>query len=157
MKQPNTVMECLPQLRLFALVMRPDRSAADKAVGECLARAQKRLPATTDPNGIFVTLLTDLAAAVRRGDQTPAASDEPFQQRTMQILHELPPHHRDVLIAVTLFNLRYWEAAEVCGCPIGTIKSRLSRAKAALRAALEISSHGKAVSHHSLPSHAGLN
>jgi DNA-directed RNA polymerase specialized sigma24 family protein len=157
MKQPTTVIECLPQLRLFALVMCPDRTAADKAVGECLARAQKRRFGIPDPDRIFLTLLTDLAAAIRQGRQVRVPDDGHFKQRTMQILRQLPPHHRDVLIAVTLFNLRYWEAADVCGCPVGTIKSRLSRAKAAFTAALEIGSNGKAVSHRSLPSHAGLN
>jgi RNA polymerase sigma-70 factor (ECF subfamily) len=101
-------------------------------------------------------LLTDLAAAIRQGDQARVSDDGPFKQRTMQILRQLPPHHRDVLIVVTLFNFRYWEAADVCGCPVGTIKSRLSRARAAFTAASEISSHGKVVYHHSLPSHAGV-
>lgn len=44
----------------------------------------------------------------------------------------LAPHYRDVLILCELSGLSYAEAAQVCGIDIGTVRSRLSRARAAL-------------------------
>jgi RNA polymerase sigma-70 factor (ECF subfamily) len=49
----------------------------------------------------------------------------------------LPPEQREVLLLVTLEGMSYREAADVQGVPIGTIMSRLSRARAALRAHVE--------------------
>lgn len=44
----------------------------------------------------------------------------------------LPAHHREVIVLVTLTGLGYREAADACGCDIGTIKSRLFRARQSL-------------------------
>ena len=44
----------------------------------------------------------------------------------------LAPHYRDVLILCELSGLSYAEAAQVCGIDIGTVRSRLSRARSAL-------------------------
>jgi RNA polymerase sigma-70 factor (ECF subfamily) len=45
-------------------------------------------------------------------------------------LAALAPHYRDVLILCELSELSYAEAAQVCGIDIGTVRSRLSRARA---------------------------
>ena len=44
----------------------------------------------------------------------------------------IPPHYRDVLVLCELSGLTYAEAAQVCGIDIGTVRSRLSRARAQL-------------------------
>jgi RNA polymerase sigma-70 factor (ECF subfamily) len=44
----------------------------------------------------------------------------------------LPPEHREALILVGAAGLSYEEAAEICGCALGTIKSRVNRARARL-------------------------
>ncbi|MGZ5651640.1 MAG: sigma factor-like helix-turn-helix DNA-binding protein, partial [Usitatibacter sp.] len=44
----------------------------------------------------------------------------------------LAPHYRDVLILCELSDLSYAEAAQLCGIEIGTVRSRLSRARAQL-------------------------
>ncbi len=49
-----------------------------------------------------------------------------------RLLSDLSPAHREVLILIPVLGLAYEEAAEVCGCSIGTVKSRLNRARAAL-------------------------
>ena len=51
-------------------------------------------------------------------------------------LSTLAPHYRDVLILCELSELSYAEAAQVCGIDIGTVRSRLSRARAQLAARL---------------------
>ena len=43
-----------------------------------------------------------------------------------------PPHYRDVLVLCEISELSYAEAAQVCGIDIGTVRSRLSRARAEL-------------------------
>jgi len=48
----------------------------------------------------------------------------------------LAPHYRDVLVLCELAELSYAEAAQVCGIDIGTVRSRLSRARARLAVTL---------------------
>jgi len=53
--------------------------------------------------------------------------------RSLQLaLQQLPPEHREALILVGAAGLSYEEAAEICGCALGTIKSRVNRARARL-------------------------
>ncbi len=54
-------------------------------------------------------------------------------QELRRALAKLSPEHREVLILVGASGFRYEEAAQICKCAIGTIKSRLSRARAELR------------------------
>jgi RNA polymerase sigma-70 factor (ECF subfamily) len=44
----------------------------------------------------------------------------------------LPAHYREVVVLCNLQELNYEQAAEVIGCPVGTIRSRLNRARALL-------------------------
>ncbi|ASY66081.1 RNA polymerase sigma-70 factor, ECF subfamily (plasmid) [Sinorhizobium sojae CCBAU 05684] len=46
-----------------------------------------------------------------------------------QALGLLTPEHREVLVLVAGFGMSYKEAADICDCAIGTIKSRLNRAR----------------------------
>jgi RNA polymerase sigma-70 factor (ECF subfamily) len=45
---------------------------------------------------------------------------------------ELPPDRRSAFVLTQVFGLSYEEAAEVCACPVGTIRSRVSRARGTL-------------------------
>ena len=92
-------------------------------------------------------LLSDLAAGIRRMDRTRSPADELGAQGTMGVPRRLPPHHRDVLVVVALFRLRYWEAAVICNCPIGTIKSRFNRARASFNAQIGTLSSIRTISH----------
>jgi RNA polymerase sigma factor (sigma-70 family) len=58
-------------------------------------------------------------------------------------LGELSPAHREILDLIFFHGLSYAEAAEVLGVPLGTVKSRLSGAKRALRASLEDSEEAR--------------
>ena len=49
-----------------------------------------------------------------------------------EALQQLPDEHREALILVGAAGLTYEEAAEICGCALGTIKSRVNRARARL-------------------------
>jgi RNA polymerase sigma-70 factor (ECF subfamily) len=54
----------------------------------------------------------------------------------LEAVNELPSWHRNVVILVDVHGYDYSEAAEILALPLGTVKSRLSRARAALRDAL---------------------
>jgi RNA polymerase sigma-70 factor, ECF subfamily len=55
-------------------------------------------------------------------------------------LNKLPPDQREALILVGASGFSYEEAAEICGCAVGTIKSRVNRARARLADMLSIES-----------------
>ena len=73
-----------------------------------------------------------------QGEYAGALKSAPTQDwtvamRALQIaLQQLPPEHREALILVGAAGLSYEEAAEICGCALGTIKSRVNRARARL-------------------------
>jgi RNA polymerase sigma-70 factor (ECF subfamily) len=62
--------------------------------------------------------------------------DQEATEHLRRALGTLPPHYRDVLILFELHELSYLEIAEICGLEIGTVRSRLSRGRAALAKAL---------------------
>ena len=57
-------------------------------------------------------------------------------KEVLKALETLPAAQREVITLVRAGGLSYEEAAEIMGCKLGTIKSRVNRADAALRAAL---------------------
>lgn len=70
---------------------------------------------------------TDWEAAAER--QAPRGSGfEDLVELTL-LLDALPQDRREVLILTQVLGLSYEEAAEVCGCPVGTIRSRVARAR----------------------------
>ena len=77
----------------------------------------------------------------RRTDpaHTPPLPPTPDHQgvvATTQLLADLPPDQREALVLTQLLGLPYADAADVVGCPIGTIRSRVARARTALAAQL---------------------
>lgn len=62
--------------------------------------------------------------------------DNEAAEHLRRALADLPPHYRDVLILYELHELSYLEIAGICGLEIGTVRSRLSRGRAALTKSL---------------------
>ncbi len=148
--------EVVPHLRAFArgLCLRPD--LADDLVQETMLKAwaaQERFePGTSMRAWTFVILrnayLTDLRRNRFRGEYdegvaeriltAPAGQEEPIHLSDMhRALLTLPPERREALLLVGAGGFSYEEAANICGCAIGTIKSRVGRARAALNSMLE--------------------
>lgn len=141
-----------PALRRYALALTRDRETADDLVQDCLARALSRehLWHGGSLRAWLFTILTNLDRNRRRAlaaRPQPLALDErahwtpPGDALARQAVERgvaaLPEEQREVLLLVALEGLSYREVAEVQGVPIGTVMSRLSRARAALRRALD--------------------
>jgi RNA polymerase sigma-70 factor (ECF subfamily) len=76
--------------------------------------------------------------------QTAAESTRAGQQAGFEdalllgaLVHALPDERRAAFVATQLLGMSYEEAAEVCDCPVGTIRSRVARARTDLAAALD--------------------
>jgi RNA polymerase sigma-70 factor, ECF subfamily len=70
-------------------------------------------------------------------EELPSAADDPFAdlardelvELVRQAVLSLPAHFREVIVLCHLQELNYAEAAEVVSCPVGTVRSRLARAR----------------------------
>jgi RNA polymerase sigma-70 factor, ECF subfamily len=77
----------------------------------------------------------DAAAPARAGDAEALLLSRSDLHRLDQLIETLPPPLREAIVLRELHELEYREIAEVTGVPIGTVMSRLHRARAALRRA----------------------
>ncbi len=146
----------IPDLRRYARSLTGDAWTADDLVQDTLERACQRWQlwtAGSDLRAWLFTLMHNLFVdgarratrqAGRRVDldevssDLPAPSGPPEQTLDLQrCLLRLPPDQREVLLLVTLQDLRYEDVARITGVPIGTVMSRLSRARSRLRELME--------------------
>ena len=147
------LLNVLPELRAFARFLGTSQSEADDLVQETVLRALRafaQFDLNTNIKAWTFTILRNIrlnSFRERKFDeldevvaaylQTPANQDDVVDLKAvLQAFGRLPPLHREVLTLVRLGGLSYAEAAEVMGCKLGTIKSRLNRADFALRAFL---------------------
>ncbi len=145
------IIALLPDLRGFARFLVRDRVMADDVVQDTLVRALGALhqfePGTNLKAWLFTILRNQFYEQARRRKREIAAMDARFtgeegaspQQLARAELHELqaliwrlPPLLREALILVGAQELSHDEAAAICQVPVGTMKARLSRARAAL-------------------------
>lgn len=76
------------------------------------------------------------AAGAGAGDPEDLFSDRILDERVVEAIDALPDDYRDTLVLSDLGDLSYAEVAQVLGVPIGTVKSRLFRARQQLQLAL---------------------
>jgi RNA polymerase sigma-70 factor (ECF subfamily) len=155
----------LDALYRTALRLTRNRTEAEDIVQEACLRAFRgfhRFDPGTNARAWLLTILRNVflnrarreGREVFRGDATPeeegesatleAASADPEEEFFQTVVHgdvdralnALPPAFRDVVVLADLEGLRYREIAEVVGCPLGTVMSRLSRGRRLLRASL---------------------
>jgi RNA polymerase sigma-70 factor (ECF subfamily) len=150
----------LPRLRRHARLLAGDAARADDLLQDTLERAARkaalwRPPADGDPSTALrawlLTLMHHLYLNQRRdehahlmepytGEQDPL--HEPVRQWQARIdleraLALLPDAAREVLLLVCVEQLSYEATAQVLGVPVGTVMSRLSRARERLRRLME--------------------
>lgn len=121
------------------------RAQADDLTQETFVRALRALSAFRGDASARTWLLTiarnTVADAIRRERRRrtfervtsePVADDVPARAEVRALLVALEPDRRAAFVLTQLLGLTYAEAAAVCGCEIGTIRSRVSRARADL-------------------------
>ena len=93
-----------------------------------VARTWASLPEMPDENddALYPTAWIDPITPADRLLQREAS------EQLRRAILRLPPHYRDVLVLCELQECSYAEAAAICGCELGTVRSRLSRARALL-------------------------
>lgn len=149
----DQLRELLPRLRRFAVSLTRDPSSADDLVQSSLEKAlsswSRKRPEGDLRAWLFSILYRQFLDAHRRsrrysrmlefftGDthdpHTPSAERTIMAQTTLQAFEGLSAEQRALLLAVSVEGLSYKEAALMLGVPIGTVMSRLSRARQALR------------------------
>lgn len=140
----------IPALRRYARALMKDPAAADDLVQDCLERAigrwhQRRKDG--DPRAWIFAILHNLAMTrLRRLGRQPAhVGLDDADERSLSVvgpqegrlryrdllaaLDHLPEEQRTVLLLVTVEELSYADTAKVLNIPIGTVMSRLSRAR----------------------------
>jgi RNA polymerase sigma factor (sigma-70 family) len=140
----------IPALRRYARALLRDHSAADDLVQDCLERVISRWHQRRevgDTRAWVFTILHNLAInrlrqRKRRGREVelgdvqdaafaqPALQEEGLRRRDLQqALAALPDEQRSVLLLVTVEQLSYADTARVLDIPLGTVMSRLARAR----------------------------
>jgi RNA polymerase sigma-70 factor, ECF subfamily len=157
----DQLIAVLPRLRRFARGLTGSAAQSDDLVQaaceRALTRAHQFQEGTRFDSWMFrivQTIWIDQLRSreVRKEDGEVAeerlGSDEPVRRiearlalaEVRRAIEHLPPDQRTTLMLVTVEGLSYKEAAEVAGVPVGTIMSRLARARIALQQQLEAGS-----------------
>jgi RNA polymerase sigma factor (sigma-70 family) len=150
MNEAQRMVELIPRLRRYARALVGDRSAADDLVQDTLERAWAKLHLYrrgTDLRAWLFTVMHNVHVnKVRAARATDSLEDDmpELAQRAAQgdallvrdmerSIARLPAEQRAVLLLVTLEEMSYDDVARTLGIPIGTVMSRLSRAREKLR------------------------
>ena len=150
-EEPGALLEHIPALRRYALFLCQDRDRADDLVQECLTRAIANLEKFQEGTNLRAWLLAILRNFyfnndVRRAGRerqwaseeeeranhpisVPAQTDAVALLELEQAMIRLPDEQREVVLLVGAEGMSYEEAAQLLALPIGTVRSRLSRAR----------------------------
>ena len=151
MDEAKRLVELIPRLRRYARALVGDRTSADDLVQDTLERAWAKLHLYrrgTDLRAWLFTVMHNVhvnrVRATRPVDPLDDDMPELAQRETQpdallvrdldRAIARLPADQRAVLLLVTLEEMSYEEVARTLGIPIGTVMSRLSRAREKLRA-----------------------
>jgi RNA polymerase sigma-70 factor (ECF subfamily) len=153
------MLAVMPQLRAFAVALCRSRDQADELVQETLLRACDNItkfePGTNMTAWLITILRHQFYSEYRKrrrdvqdvnGYYVKTMVTRPHQigyteyRELLEAIAKLPKEMREALILVGARGVSYPEAARICGCPTGTIKSRVHRARACLAALLSIDS-----------------
>jgi RNA polymerase sigma-70 factor (ECF subfamily) len=155
------LLASVPTLRAFAVSLSKNADRADDLVQETLVKAWDKQasfqPGTNLKAWLFTILRNEFYSQMRKrrrevedsdGAITARLSVHPAQDGSSDLndfrkaLELLPEDQREAIILIGASGFSYEEAAEICGCAVGTIKSRVSRARNRLQDILGISGEG---------------
>lgn len=147
---------CIPSLRRYARALVGNRSMAEDLVQDTLERGWSRLNSWQHGSdmrawlfsimhNLFVDTVRRQRMSTEAYDEDKEASDlsEPQMNRMLVMdlhtsLSKLPMEQREVLLLVSLEELSYEEVANTLSIPVGTVMSRLFRAREKLRFLMEV-------------------
>ena len=154
----NDLLGAIPSLRAFAVSLAQNADKADDLVQETLVKAWDKhasfQPGTNLKAWLFTILRKEFYSQMRKrgrevqdseGIMTARLAVHPSQHGMLDLkdfrsaLEQLPEDQREAIILIGASGFSYEEAAEICGCAVGTIKSRVSRARTRLQEILNIS------------------
>ncbi len=165
----DELLACLPDMHAFARFLVKDYERADDLVQEAtvrvLAAANQFQPGTNFKAWVFTILrnlyYNELQKSKRFVDHGGSSDRLEFlsalsatQEASIdfrdfhRVFWQLDEKHREVLMLVGASGLSYEDAASVCGCQVGTIKSRVSRARRDLRERMEVAKKDSAAPPH---------
>lgn len=153
----DEVLATVPSLRAFAMSLCGNTDRADDLVQETLLRALTHIdtfqPGTNMPAWLFTILRNLFRSEYRKrrrevedadGHYAETLASHPEQDGRVEFnefraaLDKLPQDQREALILVGASGFSYEDAAAICGCAVGTIKSRVNRARTRLAELLAI-------------------
>jgi RNA polymerase sigma-70 factor, ECF subfamily len=155
----DQVLAAVPSLRAFAISLSGNVDRADDLVQETLVRALANIasfqPGTNMSAWLFTILRNLFRSEYRKrrrevedgdGSYADTLKSQPEQDGKVEFaefraaLIKLPPDQREALILVGASGFSYEEAAAICECAVGTIKSRVNRARTRLAELMAIDS-----------------
>ncbi len=153
----DAMLAAVPSLRAFAISLSGNIDRADDLVQETLLRAIANIDSFqpgTNMSAWMFTILRNLFRSEYRnrrrevedtdGSYAESLKSHPEQNSRLEFqefrtaLAKLPPDQREALILVGASGFSYEEAAAICECAVGTIKSRVNRARTRLSGLLSI-------------------
>lgn len=160
MSDAHSLIALIPRLRRYARALVGDRATADDLVQDTLERAWSKLHLYrhgTDLRAWLFTVMHNVhvnrVRAARPTDPLEDGMPELAQRATQgdallvrdleRAVAALPAEQREVLLLVALEDLSYDETARVLGIPIGTVMSRLARAREKVRLMMQGKASGK--------------
>src|SRR5580692_12450264 len=150
------LVQLIPHLRAFARTLCGDATAADDLAQDAMLKAwdaRESFEMGTNMKAWTFMILRNQFYSEKRRSWRQTQLDQEAAERTLVAVDDpqapvaldelrlalgmLPPEQREALILVGAGGFAYEEAAEICGCAVGTVKSRVSRARRALQGILE--------------------
>ncbi len=147
----RSLMGAVPSLRAFAISLSGNADRADDLVQDTLMRAWSNAGSFQEGTNLkawLFTILRNLFTSEYRkrrrevedadGEYAASLSAPPSQEGHVSLsdmrtaLAQLPDDQREAVLLIGASGFSYEEAAEICGCAVGTIKSRVNRGRARL-------------------------
>lgn len=152
------MLACLPSLRAFGVSLAGNADRADDLVQDAIMKAwakQESFELGTNMKAwLFTILRNEFYSQMRKRGREVQDSDGAFTERLAvhpsqygsmdledfkKALSQLPDDQREAVILIGASGFSYEEAAAICDCAVGTMKSRVSRARSRLTELLKIS------------------
>lgn len=142
------LVSMIPGLRIYARNLTRGGSEADDLVQETLMKALANVarfqPGTNLRAWLFTIMRNSFLTRASKSAREPVGKEgcvaenvvcfpshdiHMARNRVMAAIARLPPHYREVLILAFVLGESYQDMATICGCAIGTVKSRINRAR----------------------------